>query len=264
MEDEEDDGMPTAPFWMATFSDMVTLLLAFFVMLVAMSEVEVKKFQDALSYFNGSTGLLEYQSATPSKDLSAQATFLSRRKAEQHEKVLKYLHDHGLQNVVEVNLTERGLHVVITDSVMFRSGEADLIEPSRTLLRMLAGILGEGDIGGVLVEGHTDDRPIQTARFPSNWELSAARATSVVRYLLEQPHALPPDRYTAMGHGEHRPTVPNDSPEARARNRRVEILFEWKGLEEPQPLLRPSLPPDPIAPTPPSDSLAPDGGRPHP
>ena len=255
--------MPTAPFWMATFSDMVTLLLAFFVMLVAMSEVEVKKFKDALSYFSGSTGPMEYQDPHPSTRKSAESTFLSRRKEEQYEKVLKYLHDRGLQDVVKVSLTERGIHVVITDSVMFRSGEAELIEPSRSLLSSLAGILGEGDVGGVLVEGHTDDRPINTARFPSNWELSAARASSVVRYLLEQPRALAPERYTAIGHGEHRPVEPNATPAMRARNRRVEILFEW--VDEPQPLLRPSLPTDPvstelISPGPPATPSVPYGG----
>jgi chemotaxis protein MotB len=260
MAEEEDDGMPTAPFWMATFSDMVTLLLAFFVMLVAMSEVEVKKFKDALSYFSGSTGPMEYQDPHPSTRKSAESTFLSRRKAEQYEKLLKYIHDRGLENVVQVNLTERGLHVVITDSVMFRSGEAALIEPSRSLLRTLVGILGEGDVGGVLVEGHTDDRPIQTARFPSNWELSAARASSVVRYLLEQPYALPPEQYTAMGHGEHRPVAPNTSPEERARNRRVEILFEWVEPEEPKPLLRPDYPTEPISTAPPSAPSVPHGG----
>ena len=247
MKEDDDDEMPTAPFWMATFSDMMTLLLAFFVMLVAMSEVEVKKFEDALSYFQGSTGAMEHHSSTPTVRKSAQATFMSRRMAEQYEKVLKYVQNHGLEGVVEVNLTERGIHVVITDSVMFGSGAAELIEPSRTLLRQLAGILEEGDISAVLVEGHTDDRPIQTARFPSNWELSSARAASVVRYLLEQPHALPPERYTAIGHGEHTPVAPNTSAETRARNRRVEILFEWTEPNEDLPALDPRLPTDPIS-----------------
>ncbi len=241
--------MPTAPFWMATFSDMVTLLLAFFVMLVAMSEVEVKKFEDALSYFSGSTGPLEYQAANPSARTSAQSTFLSRRKSEIYEKALKYLHDHGLEDAVEVSLTERGLHVVITDSVMFRSGEAALIEPSRSLLRTLSGLIGEVGLSGVLVEGHTDDRPIRTARFPSNWELSVARASSVVRYLLEQEHALTPDRYVPMGHGEHRPVAPNHTAAERARNRRVEILFEWEEAADAR-ALQPLLPalPRPISP----------------
>lgn len=227
MHDDDDDegGMPTAPFWMSTYSDMVTLLLAFFVMLVAMSEVEVKKFEEALSYFSGNKALLEHSVATPPTSRPSLST--PRQQAEQHEKVLAYLREHGLEDAVEVDLTERGLHVVITDSLMFRSGEAELIEPSRTLLQMLAGILDEAHISAVLVEGHTDDRPIRTARFPSNWELSAARAASVVRYLLEQPHVLAPDRYTAIGHGQHRPVTPNTSAAARARNRRVEIFFEW-------------------------------------
>lgn len=226
--EEEEDGMPTAPFWMATFSDMVTLLLAFFVMIVAMSEVEVKKFEEALSYFSGGTGPMQFRAATPSQRMSPEEMNRVRDRAERYEKVLQYLRDNGLDDAVTVHLTEEGLHVIITDSVMFRSGEADLIEPSRTLLSKLSGILGTGNLEAVLVEGHTDNRPIQTTRFPSNWELSAARATSVVRYLLRQEHALSPEHYTATGHAEHQPLASNADPAQRARNRRVEILFEWK------------------------------------
>ncbi len=258
--EEEEDGMPTAPFWMATFSDMVTLLLAFFVMIVAMSEVEVKKFEEALSYFSGGTGPMNHRAVTPSSSMTPEEIRKEKSKAEQYEKLLQYLKDNNLEDVVTVHLTERGLHVIITDSVMFNSGEAILIEPSRTLLSRLSGILSTGDIGAVLVEGHTDDRPIRTARFPSNWELSAARATSVVRYLLEQPHVLAPDRYTAIGHGEHRPITENTSPALRARNRRVEILFEWQESiepEAPQPLLPDARISSPI-PLPPASS--PHGG----
>ncbi|MEM1042264.1 MAG: flagellar motor protein MotB [Bacteroidota bacterium] len=233
MEEEEDNGMPTAPFWMATFSDMVTLLLAFFVMIVAMSEVEVKKFEEALSYFSGGTGPMNHRAATPSRRMSPEEMTRRRTRSERYEKLLQYLKDNDLEDAVTVHLTDEGLHVIITDSVMFRSGEADLLEPSRRLLSKLSGILGSGGLEAVLVEGHTDDRPIRTPRFPSNWELSAARATSVVRYLLGQEHALDPARYTATGHAEHRPLAPNEDAARRARNRRVEILFEWGGAAEP-------------------------------
>lgn len=222
----EEDEEPTAPFWMATFSDMMTLLLTFFVMIVAMSEVEVKKFEEALSYFQGSTGLLAYESVTPTLRRQSSVEYTQREHALRYEEVARYLQERGLEDMVEVNLTEEGLSVSVTDSVMFRSGETELIDPSLSLLRTLTEMLS-GHVGAIRVEGHTDDRPIRTARYPSNWELSTARAASVVRFLLETPDALPPDRYTALGHGEHRPVASNETAAGRARNRRVDIFFEW-------------------------------------
>jgi chemotaxis protein MotB len=222
----EEDDEPTAPFWMATFSDMMTLLLTFFVMLVAMSEVEVKKFEEALSYFQGGTGMLSYESVTPTLRRHSSVEYSQREHAMRFEEVERYLQEQGLADMVEVNLTETGLSVSVTDSVMFRSGAAELIEPSERLLATLTELLS-GSISAIRVEGHTDDRPIQTARYPSNWELSTARAASVVRFLLETPDALAPDTYTALGHGEHRPVASNETDEGRARNRRVDIFFEW-------------------------------------
>ncbi|CAM3322044.1 OmpA/MotB family protein [Rhodothermus bifroesti] len=226
--EEEDDEEPSAPAWMTTFSDMATLLLTFFVMIVAMSEVEVKKFQEALSFFQGRTGLLQSEMVIPSiKNQVVTQQQLSQEQAQKYEELLKYLEENNLAGKVQVNLTDRGLHLIITDSVMFRSGEAELIEPSRTILRILAGMI-DSRIQSVVVEGHTDNVPISTTRYPSNWELSAARAAAVVRFLLEQTRALSPERYLAVGYGEFHPRAPNDTPEGRARNRRVEILFNWE------------------------------------
>ena len=238
---EPEDDEPTAPFWMTTFSDMVTLLLTFFVLIVAMSEVEVKKFKEALSYFQGHVGVLENTSAISSMTRHLNRDGVAAERAQLYETLLEYMKENSLQDKVEVRLTERGVHVVVTDSLMFRSGEAELIEPSRSMLRVVSTI-ARAHVEQVVVEGHTDDRPIATARYPSNWELSAARAASVVRFLLEQEGALDPSQYRATGFGEFRPVAPNDSPESRVKNRRVEILFRWEeepSEEEPLPYLQP-------------------------
>ena len=125
---------------------------------------------------------------------------------------------------------------------MFNSGEAVLIEPSRTILRFIADLLDER-IASVVVEGHTDDRPIHTARFPSNWELSAGRAASVVRFMLSLNDVPPPDRYVAIGYGEYRPLESNTTAAGRARNRRVEIFFSWTPWQNPiQKELEPAQP----------------------
>lgn len=217
----------TAPFWMATFSDMVTLLLTFFVMLVAMSEVKVEKFKEALSYFQGRTGVMQHESAVPSKDSAPTSVRPeSVEMAERYEKLMAYIDANNLSGLVEADLTEDGMHFVINDAAMFRPGQADVIEPSRTLLGLIAGLLTD-DVQAVVVEGHTDDRPIRTTRFPSNWELSTARAASVVRLLIDNPSALPPQRYRSVGMAEHHPVDTNDTSEGRGRNRRVEISFRW-------------------------------------
>lgn len=221
-----EDDQPTAPFWMATFSDMVTLLLAFFVMLVAMSEVEVKKFEEALSYFHGHTGMLQNEMAfiagppSPATTSEEQAV----QQAERYEDLLTRLSEAGLEDAVEVSLTAQGVHFTMLDSVMFASGTATLLPGAERALALLADVIAP-DVQSVVVEGHTDAIPIQTAAFPSNWELSTARAASVVRFLLAHEGALTPERYQASGYAEHRPRATNETAEGRALNRRVAILI---------------------------------------
>ena len=229
---KDDDDMPTAPFWMTTFSDMVTLLLTFFVLIVAMSEVEVKKFEEALSYFQGRPSLLSHDTVIPQAKQRPILKSASPEQIRRYEELLAYLKENGLEDKVRVNMTDQGLHVVITDSVMFSSGQATLIEPSRTVLQMVAHVLVQ-KVSSVVVAGHTDDRPIATSQFPSNWELSGARASSVVRFLLEQETALEPDDYVAIGHGEYQPRESNETAKGRAQNRRVEILFSWEKWQNP-------------------------------
>ncbi|MEM1128032.1 MAG: OmpA family protein [Bacteroidota bacterium] len=238
MEDErpsEDDDMPTAPFWMATFSDMATLLLCFFVLLVAMSEIRVDRFMEALSYFKGRTGIMDFENVVPSNAVrtvvnssadAQEAEEIIQEFAEKFEEVSAFIEANELEDKVQVSLTDRGLHVVITDSVMFRSASAVLTEPSRDLLGLLAQVIDDR-VKAVVVEGHTDNLPIRSALYPSNWELSAARAAAVVRFMLDQEGALPPASYFATGSAEFHPVDTNATPAGRNRNRRVEILFSW-------------------------------------
>lgn len=226
--DDGGDDEPTAPFWMATFSDMVTLLLTFFVMLVAMSEVEVKKFKSAISYFQGHDGILasEIMLSTGNPATGKQEQKQLKKQADRYEELLQYIEKENLQDKVQASLTDDGLHVVMTDSLMFRTGETDLIRPARDLLGVIARFL-DNEVKAVTVSGHTDNQPIRTGRFPSNWELSTARATSVVRYLLARSDEVPASSFRAVGHGEWMPVATNTTPAGRARNRRVEIYLSW-------------------------------------
>lgn len=218
----QEEEEPTAPFWMATYGDMVTLLLTFFVMLVAMSEVEVKKFEEAMSYFTGQRGVMASEGMMPGI-MGVVGSEETREQAERFENLQEYVQSEGLDGAVDVELTDRGIRVTFVDSIAFASGSAELAGPAQAVLTRVAGAARAA--AAVDVEGHTDDQPIATALYPSNWELSSARAASVVRFLLAQPGALPPDRYTAVGYGEHRPRISNATAGGRTRNRRIAVLL---------------------------------------
>ncbi len=223
-----DDDEPTAPFWMATFSDMMTLLLTFFVMLVAMSTVEVKKFEEAMSYFTGKRGMISEPGVMPGI-MGIAGQHDTRERAREFEDIAREIQERGLSSAVDVDLTERGVRVTFIDSVAFAAGSAALKSPAREVLRDVAAMVTAA--AAIEVEGHTDDRPIATSAYPSNWELSAARAAAVVRFLLDQPGALAPEHYMAAGYGEFQPRAPNDIPEGRARNRRITVLFRTSDVE---------------------------------
>ena len=212
---------------MTTFSDMVTLLVTFFVMLVSVSEVEKERFEDALSQFPGRPSVLMQESAvkmkTPPRPTQKNE---SRRRDESHERLLEYLREKGLQGKVQVDLRQNGLHLTITDSVMFRAGQASLLPRAKELLVVMSSVITRR-VFSVVVEGHTDNRPIRTARFVSNWELSTGRASSVARFLMSQDTPLPPSQYAIAGYGPYRPRATNATASGRARNRRVEIFLRW-------------------------------------
>lgn len=223
MESKESKDGPKAPFWMTTFSDMMMVLVVFFVMIVSMSHVEVEKFRDALSYFQEDPGILQSDAMM---DSEIETPLLTAQQAQRYESLIDHLEEEDLDDNVDVDLLEDGIQASINDSVMFNTAEAEIIEPARTVLGQLADIV-DNDIESIVVEGHTDSRPITTARYPTNWELSAARASSVVRFLQDQEDVLDPSQYVAIGYGEHRPVATNATPQGRAQNRRVEIFLSW-------------------------------------
>ena len=217
------DEEPTSPFWMATFSDMMTLLLTFFVMLVAMSSVEVKKFEEALSYFTGRRGMMEQEGLMPGI-MGVAAQNDARTQAKQFEDIARDIQEKGLGEGVEIDLTDKGIRVTFVDSIAFASGSVDLNGPARGVLERAAELAST--VAAVEVEGHSDNVPIATAAYPSNWELSAARAAAPSSASSpSNPTPSRPQHYSATGYGEHHPRASNDTPEDRARNRRITVLF---------------------------------------
>lgn len=226
-EEEEELEAPSAPFWLVTYGDMVTLLLTFFVMIVAMSEIKQDHFMEAMSYFTGRTSVFENAQPITVIPQSAEDSMEAREQAERVESLMQFIEEEGLEDKVQINFEEESMHVVITDAVMFNSGSSIVQETAREVLTLVSAVSPEMT-ESITVIGHTDDQPISTSQYPSNWELSAARASSVVRFLLTQENSLSPDRYQAIGQGEFDPVDSNDTSEGRARNRRIELLINWK------------------------------------
>ena len=130
----------------------------------------------------------------------------------------------NLQNDVSVTVRERGLVISINSNVLFNSGSAQLTPASKDLVIKIADILTPLADNQITVEGHTDTDPIHSSQFPSNWELSTARAVNVLHLLLENPN-LKPENLSAIGYGEYRPIAPNDTEADKAKNRRVNIVI---------------------------------------
>src|SRR5699024_6300 len=145
------------------------------------------------------------------------------------ENVEHFLADEELGDVISANRTEEGVHLVLQDSILFDSGEAVILDSGVPFLDEV-GLLLTGIDNTVRVEGHTDSRPISTYRYPSNWELSGARAGSVVRHFIEEQD-LDPNRFLIAGYGDTRPVVKDDTPENMSKNRRVEIVILDKANE---------------------------------
>ena len=212
--------------WVMTYGDMMTLLLTFFVLIVSFSSLQDAKFKEvALSLRRAFGIMIEPQSVIRVSD-----PIIPRFDIQEHRDILievdavkTELIDLGLSNEIELDFTPEGIVFRLEAAVLFAPGSAELSPGSRLPLRTIASFLKKFP-GEIRVEGHADSTPISTARFPSNWELSASRSAAVARYF--QGMDLPPERMAATGLAEFRPMADNATAEGRARNRRVEIFLK--------------------------------------
>ncbi len=243
--------------WLLTYADMITLLMALFMVLFAMSSVNVSKLETLQTVlqeaFSGKVlpgGESVQQSAagesteppvpeppvpsivppvmTP-RDGKEKKADADRRTKEQDElealkrKIDAYARAHGLQDKIQTTIAQRGLVVrILTDRVLFDSASAEIKPAGRPLLAEISKLIVIDALHPLVVEGHTDSQPIASELYPSNWELSGARASSVVRFLIE--NKVRPGRLEAAGYAHLRPIASNGDAAGRARNRRVEIV----------------------------------------
>ncbi|MBE3577405.1 MAG: OmpA family protein [Limnochordales bacterium] len=208
---------------MTTYSDLITLLLTFFVALYAFSRIDVARFRQVATSLRSSLGVnLDRLGGLP--DLTESPWLLKEaREREQLEQVLQRLRQTLPQEGSGISLVEeeRGLVVRFADQVLFDTGKADIRPEAEPVLRRLAEILRPLE-NPLRVEGHTDSLPINTLQFPSNWELSTARASRVVRFFIEQ--GIPSERLSAAGYADQRPVASNSTAAGRAKNRRVDVV----------------------------------------
>ncbi|MDG5787028.1 flagellar motor protein MotS [Evansella sp. AB-P1] len=233
-----------SPKWMVTFSDMMTLILVFFILLFSMSVVDASKFQaiaDSFqdrSPFDFNPSIIPFENPAEDRvqkpdpferDNSSFQDFLDSE-SEQSEQldellleVLEFLQARNLMDSVNAFRDERGVVLVLQEQVLFRSASAEVIDAAIPFLDKVGSLL-EAIPNIVKVEGHTDSRPINTHQFPSNWELSGARSSSVIRHLIDNNN-LRPERFISVGYGETRPVAPNTTYENLQKNRRVVIII---------------------------------------
>jgi chemotaxis protein MotB len=231
--------------WLITYADMITLLMVLFIVLYSISQVDLAKFEKfkaGLAEFgNGNDSLIELREGglltEPQLAQLTQAQAALTEK-EAHDKAVQTEQDAltsarehiesdlarvGLEGVARFRIEERGLVVtIVTDQVLFAPGSDVLTADGQTVVVAISDAVAP--LPNLLsIEGHTDSTPIATSRFPSNWELSTARATSVLRALVER-HAIDPVRLSAAGYADQRPLAGNETAAGRAANRRVEIV----------------------------------------
>ena len=228
----EDDCPEGLPGWMATFSDLMSLLLTFFVLLMSFASMEEQKFKHAMGSLRGALGVFEVdpQMSQPIRVMmplvrgSIKQSSNIRKAAEALEKTLS---DEGMEGDVSLEGSATGLIIRIRAPVLYDLGSAGLRDEIRPILLLLGEMLRLLP-NNVVVQGHTDNLPVRSGPYPSNWELSFQRAVNVVRFLIVEKGVWP-GRLSAEGYGEYRPLASNATEEGRRQNRRVEVHILYAG-----------------------------------
>jgi chemotaxis protein MotB len=221
--------------WLLTYADMITLLLALFIILFAISTISRVKLQRLASEISGGFNSTDSTNNPPNGGTTGSRNGLTKdaNMAAVKSQLERYVERQHLQSKVQVSMSQAGLVItLLSDRTYYDSGSADLRPETMRLIDEVAGQIRHVR-NDLRVEGNTDDIPIATANYPTNWELSAARATGVTRYLVEHDK-IAPTRLSFAGYGQFRPKFPNDTDAHRQQNRRVDIVI-LNGSDTPQP-----------------------------
>ncbi|MBI4383093.1 MAG: flagellar motor protein MotB [Nitrospinae bacterium] len=233
---EEERGIPE---WVVTFADMMTLIMVFFILMFAMGKIEAEKFKQLSHSLKSALGVEQTPDAGTRQGLDVikeavldektvhavdeVGSMVTKEIEEISSEVEEFVYKNKLSGQVEVHSDERGAVITVSDVVLFPLGQARMTLEGAKVLKQIFDLLKQFNYE-VKIEGHTDNTPIKTERFPSNWELSASRASDVARMLVEA--GFPPEKLSVEGFAQYRPKVSNDSFANRALNRRIEIVYQ--------------------------------------
>ncbi|MBW4054363.1 MAG: OmpA family protein [Proteobacteria bacterium] len=236
--------------WLVSYADFITLLFAVFVVLYAMGQSDKKKVEEVMQAIQQSFGMATAGASAPKVNVipsqaitvipslvpeiklapmgRARSGHAKTRAEEKDFRQIKsaveaYLVKQGAQNKVTLEITRRGLIVSLKEAGFFNSGQATIKPEAYDLINTIAEVMSQYN-NPLRLEGHTDNMPISTAQFPSNWELSTARATNGLKYLIKH-FDIDPNKISAAGYAEFRPIADNATPEGRAKNRRVDLVM---------------------------------------
>lgn len=223
--------------WLLPYSDLITLLLALFIVMFASSSVDVKKLESLSAQFqvifSGGSGVMEQGSDS---NIPAEVESPSNSMVEEYKmkEISEALNDEikksGYADKINVSLTDEGLEISMQDVILFNSGEAEVLSDAYPLLKQIAAILRNMD-NNIKFVGHTDNMPIQNSKFRSNWDLSAMRAINVMNFMVNEG-GINPKLVSIQAYGEEMPKYDNSTEEGRAKNRRVEIDIVRKYSKE--------------------------------
>ena len=223
--------------WLLPYADLLTLLLALFIVLFASSSIDQERMQRLSSVFNdifdGNSGIMQNNSPTEiprpgdSNQELENSSYLEDQRSlgEIQEKLDEYIALNELEGQFETHLTDEGLLITIRDSILFDMGKAEISAEYLPLVEEVAELLIFDRPRHVIITGHTDNIPINTAEYASNWELSMMRALNFLRALVAHED-IAPSFFSAKGYGEYQPIASNDTAEGRSKNRRVEVLIQ--------------------------------------
>lgn len=205
-----------------SYSDMITLLLIFFVYLFSISEIDPVKMMQAVNSVRNEM-VKETTSTSVSAQMVKKLELEQQKLKEMKKEIQKFIDQNNLKESVSVQYQDGQLDLNLGDAVLFELGRADLKPAAITVLKRLGDLFIKSD-SKIVVEGHTDDIPIKSPVFPSNWELSSARASSVVRFM--ESLGIASSRFTVIGYNQFNAVAPNNSEANRVKNRRVKLTLK--------------------------------------
>ncbi len=223
--EQEESGSGEIAGWVVTFSDLMTLLLTFFVLLLSMSSLDRQSISRIFSMLPGKSGILNRQAWYGSKELPDEEWNYNRLSElmTQISDLQRKKESEIRPGDIKIIQKSKGMVIMVANKILFEKGKASLSPKAKDLLNAIGDFLDQCK-NKISIEGHTDNTPIRSARFTSNWELSAARAMSVLRYFT-QVRGMPPSRFRIAAFGDTKPIVPNTTEGNKARNRRIEIVI---------------------------------------